>query len=248
MDSKAKKHINPKEIFQLISTILSWTLFVLLIICAAFLLYYFVATRLYATKGDKYEPKFSLYTIVSPSMVPNINVYDVIVNMRVDEPKDIKINDVITFTSSSSESSGMTITHRVISVIKDEAGNVSYQTKGDNNPVEDSGSVPFNSIIGRVGIRIPMLGRIQFFVASKMGWLFVIVLPALYIILKDLLKIFKLSKKKPNKRQGRISTLLHKPLYLPYKGRIIEENIKEVKPLINDETVDVDIDDLPELK
>ena len=73
---KAKKGLFG-QIIYLLSTIISWTIFALLVICAILLVYYFIATKIYAKKGSGYEPKFSLYTIISPSMVPNIKVYDV---------------------------------------------------------------------------------------------------------------------------------------------------------------------------
>ena len=69
-----------KQICKSIAMILSWTIFAILIIIIGFLVYYLVCTNIYATKGEKFEPKFSLYTIVSPSMEPNIKVYDVILN------------------------------------------------------------------------------------------------------------------------------------------------------------------------
>ena len=103
MNTDTKSKISFREIMKTISTIISWTIFSLLVICAAFLLYYFVATKVFIHFGSKYEPKFSLYTIISPSMVPNINVYDVVIDLRVDEPEDIEIGDVITFYSDSPE-------------------------------------------------------------------------------------------------------------------------------------------------
>ena len=208
-----------KEVIKMISTIVSWTLFVMLVICAIFLFYYFISTNIYARKGDKYEPKISLYTIISPSMTPNINVYDVILDLRVDKPEDVKIGDVITFISSSPETNGMTITHRVISIIKDTKGNYSYKTKGDYSPVEDTGSVDFNSIIGKVAFRIPKLGRIQLFVASKFGWLFVVLVPALYIIIKDLFKYLRKLKDNYGGNLKAIDTKNKKILFLPYSFR-----------------------------
>lgn len=178
--------------FKIISKVLSWALFVILIIAAVFLLYYYIATKIYAAKGPGYEPKFSIYTIVSPSMTPNINVYDMIINVRVDEPNDIEVGDVITFISTSILSPGMTITHRVVGLTTDENGQMCYQTRGDANNVTDQACAKFNNILGKVAFRIPQLGRIQFFLASKAGWLFCILIPALVIIIKDILRITKL--------------------------------------------------------
>lgn len=223
MNTENFKKPNFKEILHLISTIISWTLFCILIICAAFLVYYFIATQIYAIKGEKYEPKFSLYSIMSNSMVPNIKVYDVIVDVRVDNPEDIKTGDVITFISNAPETKGMTITHRVVAVLKDKDGNYFYKTRGDNAPAEDSGRVAYNSIIGKVALKIPQLGRIQLFISDTTGGVLIILCIALFIILKGLVKRL-FNKLHPEFIHNKLLTLLNKPLYLPYKGKIITES------------------------
>lgn len=190
-----KNSVKIKSILSYLSTITSWALFVILIFFAILLAYYYVSMRLYATKGEKYEPPFTIYTIVSPSMTPNINVYDVIINVKVDNPNDIKVGDVITFESTSSLTRGMTITHRVKEVSEVD-GQMQYVTKGDNNAGPDLAPALYEKIIGKALFRIPGLGRIQMFVASKFGWLVVVVLPAIYIVLKDVLKLIRISKVK----------------------------------------------------
>lgn len=180
-----------KGIFNFISTIVSWTALVILVLIALFLAYYTVGNKLSASKGERFEPFVSLYTIISPSMTPNINVWDVIVAKKVNSPNEIKVGDVITFISTSSISRGMTITHRVVAITSDENG-IAYQTKGDNNLSPDSAPAKYDNVIGKVIFRIPQLGRIQDFLASKGGWLIAIVIPALFIIISDILKVFKL--------------------------------------------------------
>lgn len=219
MDTEGKNSMTFRDILKLISTIISWTVFVLLLIVAALLLYYFVATRIYASKGSGYEPKFGLYTIISGSMVPNINVYDVVVDVRVDNPEDIKIGDVITFYSDNPQVGGGTITHRVISIVKDENGNYSYQTKGDYNLIEDEDLVLFDDIVGKVALKIPQLGRVQFFLASSMGWLTIIMVIALLIIFNSFRKLYKLKQseknyvKKEPKYFVKIRKFLNRPLF-----------------------------------
>lgn len=246
MDNEVKNKLSLKEIFKLISTIISWTVFVLLLICAAFLLYYFIATKVYVAKGTGYEPKFSLYTIVSPSMVPNINVYDVVIDVKLEKPEDVKINDVITFNSSIPGVEGGTITHRVIAISKDKEGNYYYKTKGDNNLVDDGVDVSFNSIVGKVALRIPGLGKVQSFMASSMGWLMFILVPALYIIIKDILRIIK-NKNEEKQEKLKIKNILFnsEKKLLPYTPKIVSEpnNLTFM-----DDDEDVDIDDLPTLK
>ena len=92
---------------------------------------------------------------------------------------------------------GTTITHRVIA-ITEEDGQICYQTKGDYNNIADQACARFNNVIGKVVFKIPQLGRIQFFLASKAGWLLCILIPALFIIGRDIMRIVKLSTIKKN--------------------------------------------------
>lgn len=188
-----------KQITKFIANAISWTVLVILLLIAGFLVYYYIANKVYASKGEKYEPAVGLYTIVSPSMTPNLNVYDVIVNVKVKNVDDIKVGDIITFISTSSISKGLTITHRVVAIVETAEGK-EFKTQGDNNLTPDSATVPFRNVLGKVLIRIPQLGRVQYFLASSYGWLLIVVIPALFIIVSDVLKILKLTgaKKKVN--------------------------------------------------
>lgn len=201
---------NLKAIFKYISTVISWTLFVLLIIIGILLIYYYISVRLYATKGEKYEPKFSVYTIVSPSMEPTISVYDVIINTRVDNIDDVEVSDVVTFISSWQVTYGMTITHRVVGKRTLDDGSTCLITRGDNSTQADGACVKESDLIGVTKAVIPGLGKIQFFLASKLGWLVAIILPALYIIIKDIFKLFKLSSDIKNDKKNEELNLKNK--------------------------------------
>ena len=197
MKGKKEKFSSFTYILKFIMGVLSWTVFVILVLIAAFLIYYFVATKIYAQKGEEFRPIVSLYTIITESMEPNINPYDVILDVKVTNPEDIKIGDVITFTSISPLTKGMVITHRVVNIAQDASG-YSYQTKGDNNLSPDASYVPFANVHGKVLLRIPKLGYLQSFLATKGGWLIVVVIPALFIIISDIVKLFRLLDAKNN--------------------------------------------------
>lgn len=193
--SKREKHTPVRQALNTVLNILSWTALAILIVIAAFLVYYVITTKIHASRGEKFEPPLSLYTIISPSMEPNINVYDVIVDVRVTDPKTIKKGDVITFISSSSISSGFTVTHRVIDIVEDENG-IRFKTKGDNNITPDSSMVAADNILGKVLFKIPQLGRVQELLSNRMGWIMIVLIPALLIIAYDVAKLFKLAKVK----------------------------------------------------
>ncbi|MBE6155760.1 MAG: signal peptidase I [Firmicutes bacterium] len=196
-----RNSVKIKSIINYLSSIITWAIFVILIACAACLVYYYISLQIYARKGESFAPPYSIYTIVSPSMTPKIKVYDVIINTKVDKPEDIKVGDIITFKSSSSFTYGMTITHRVkdIQIVN---GEYQFTTQGDNNLSKDSAPALYRNVIGKAVIKIPQLGRIQFFVASKFGWLLVVILPAVYVIIKDVSKLIRISKVKKNAEEA----------------------------------------------
>lgn len=172
--------------------LLSYAIIVVLIFLGLFFAYYFVSLKMYEKNPTVNIPKFGLYTIISPSMEPNVKVYDVVVDLNVFNQNDIKKGDIITFVSNSNVSKGLTVTHRVVDIISNEDGTKSYITKGDNNLKADQATVNINDVLGKVLFKIPQLGRVQFLIADKFGWLLIILIPSLGVIIYDFIKLFRL--------------------------------------------------------
>ncbi len=164
---------------------------VLLAICA-FLVTYIAVNKLSQVKGK--TPALGLYTIISPSMTPKIKVYDVVFVVKT-KPENIKIGDVISYYSTNNYFKGVPITHRVVEKLNTNEGIV-FITQGDANPEADSELILSNNVVGVVRAKIPQLGRIQFFLSSKMGWIIAILIPALGVLSYDILKLFNLLKLK----------------------------------------------------
>lgn len=186
------------DIIKFIGKTLAYVILCLLFLITAFLVYYMSSSAIAARKGE--NPQISLYTIVSPSMEPFIKVYDVIIDRRLKANDELKVGDVITFYSSTLNTDGYTITHRIYD-IKISEGKTYYITKGDNNQSVDVGSITRDNIVGKMVYKINGLGKIQFFLSSKLGWIFIILIPALCFILYDLNRlnrIFKIKKKIDN--------------------------------------------------
>ena len=131
-------------------------------------------------------------------MVPSINVNDAVVTMRATE-KDIKVDDVITFISKEIETKGTPITHRVVGIVYEDPPKntkvLGYRTKGDHNNTQDFALITPNEVLGKMLIRIPLIGYIQTFLTQPIGWFLVIVVPCLIIITGDISKIIKSARK-----------------------------------------------------
>ena len=183
------KKIKRKKIFKMIYKVISYNISCILMAIAAFLIFYVISGKIAQKKGKK--PLFGLYTIISPSMTGTLNVYDVAFTMRVDTDK-LKEGDIITFYSTNSFFGGTPITHRIIEIVDVPDSGKMFRVKGDANPKVDEEKVIPSNVVGKVLFKIPQLGRVQFFLASKGGWIIAIMIPALVIISYDIYKIFRL--------------------------------------------------------
>ncbi len=88
---------------------------------------------------------YNFYLVTSRSMTGVCNKGSCIVIRSVSSTEEIDIGTDITFIR---EFDGQTVTHRVIDIIEDEHGNISYITKGVANPNADQGAVAFENVIG----------------------------------------------------------------------------------------------------
>lgn len=183
-----------KRIAHYFFTVIMYSVVLIMIIVFTIILVNFIDQSNNLKKGLQKPALVSAYTIVSPSMVPSINVLDVIVTTRVSDPSKIKVGDVITFNSTDYRSSGVTVTHRVRKIEKTSDGKYLFTTKGDANNTEDATRQPFSSIYGKVLIRIPKLGYIQYILSSVLGWVCLIIIPTVIIIGLDIIKIIKTIK------------------------------------------------------
>lgn len=121
------------------------------------------------------------FTNISNSMNPAINTGCITVVRKF---PSYQIGDVIAYRAG--DNSPEIITHRIMSI----GGNV-YTTKGDANQVYDREIVLPRLVIGKVVFIIPYLGYLITFTKSQPGTFFLVILPAVYIILIESAKIFR---------------------------------------------------------
>ena len=182
-----------RKFLHFLSTVLLYSLLIIVLIIAVFFGAYVIDQMIGMKNHEDRSPLFGVYVIISPSMVPNINVYDAVVTMRVPTEK-IEMYDVITFLSKDIDTHGTPITHRVVGIVETEDGKIGYRTKGDNNNTEDNALIMEDEVIGKVLFRIPMIGYVRTFITSRIGWLLIVVLPCVGIIIYDIGKLIGLVK------------------------------------------------------
>lgn len=189
--SKLKKIIDfAYKIYHFVAKVFLYSILIILILVAIGFIAYFADLIKNIKSGENKPPLLNAYVIISPSMVPTIKVEDAIIVMR-QEPEELEVGDIITFVSSDPRYSGLTITHRIVGIEKSDTGKIFYRTKGDNNNSEDSALVPSDNVYGRVILKIPKIGYIQYVLTQSYGWLVLVVLPCLGIVIYDIIKLFK---------------------------------------------------------
>lgn len=193
---KAKE--NP---LKFILSVISYAIFILLLLIGATLLVYVLRTKIKESRGEVVVNDYNAYVVLTGSMIPTININDVVVTKRTD-PGKLKVDDIVTFESTDPRFSGLIITHRIKNIYVDSStGLYSFETMGDNNPSPDFTLTKGEKVLGKVIFRIPKLGYIQQFLASRGGWIIAILIPCLAILSYDIVKLVKtIGKRNQNKK------------------------------------------------
>ena len=188
---KVKVLKKEENIFHFIVNVMSYALFIFLLLIGGTLLIYIADIKLRAMKGDYSAPVFNAYVVLSGSMLPEIKVKDAVVTKKIEEDR-LKVGDIVTYIPPDPRYGGISITHRIIDKkYNEKTQKYSYQTKGDNNNVSDPFTIENSNILGKVILKIPKLGYLQEILASKGGLIILVLIPCLTILSYDIMKLFK---------------------------------------------------------
>lgn len=191
-----KEKIKP---LKFISSVISYALFIWLLLIGLTLLVYVADIKIRAMKGDYTPPAYNAYVVLTGSMVPEIMPKDVVVTKKR-TAEELEVGDIVTFLSSDSRLSGVIVTHRIKNKYYDSTtGKYTFQTKGDANNTVDFALAEEHNIIGEVIFKIPKVGYVQELLASKGGLIIFILIPCLAVLSYDIVKIIKRMGKKAKK-------------------------------------------------
>jgi len=138
---------------------------------------------------------YKFLVVNSGSMEPNIKTGAFVMVKPVE---NYEIGDVITFKKNRVEEP---ITHRIYDIRVVE-GEPYFITKGDANNAPDPREIRKKDIVGKVLIDIPYLGYAVDFVQKPVGFVLVIIVPALIIVIDEIRKIIKEIRKPKNKKEN----------------------------------------------
>ncbi|MFB5626751.1 MAG: signal peptidase I [Nitrosarchaeum sp.] len=120
------------------------------------------------------------YVVASGSMIPVLEVYDVLIVQGHEPFEDIEVGDIIVFNRPVGHD--RVIVHRVASIIDDDPKTI--RTKGDANPSSIPGTdfpITKEEYIGKVAYVIPQVGYVTQLLKPPINYVIIVVVVGIMI-------------------------------------------------------------------
>ena len=121
------------------------------------------------------------YVVASGSMIPVLEVYDVLIVQGHEQFEDIKVGDIIVFNRPTGHD--RVIVHRVAAIIDDEPKTI--RTKGDANPASIPGTdypITKEEYIGKVAYVIPQIGYVTQLIKPPINYIIIVIVIGIMIV------------------------------------------------------------------
>ncbi len=130
-----------------------------------------------------------MFSIQTESMYPTLLPGDLIFDVGVKDPGELRKEDIITYWTVINGERVLN-THR-IHEIYDGGGYLIFSTKGDNNTSADPLTVHESEIVGKYSFRVSGVGKVFDYLQTSTGFLIVIVIPVFLFFLFHLVQFFR---------------------------------------------------------
>lgn len=127
-----------------------------------------------------------IFTIVSESMTPDYEVWDMIVSKKVDT-SSIKVGDDVVYLGQKGDFNGKIVTHRVIE-IKETNGKRQFITKGIANDLEDP-IIDSSQVYGKVLFKSKVLSFLSKLINNLYGFYFIVFVPFVIMLFIEIIDI-----------------------------------------------------------
>lgn len=188
-ESTTKPKSKAKKVWSIIGNVLIWIFIAFSVVVTIFA---FSANS--SSDGIPTVAGRVISPVLSPSMEPTIKKGDLILSRKLDDDakNTLAVNDIISYKADLDGNGTPEVnTHRIIEVITDEAGFISYKTKGDNNLATDNYTVYPSDVISifdeNKDTRIPVLGDVIDFLMHPTGFFVCIVIPLILFFLFEII-------------------------------------------------------------
>jgi len=171
---------------RIVNTIINVVLVIAIVLAALCTYVSFVST---SGNGVPNILGTAFFSVQTDSMYPTLLPGDLVVARSVDNPRELRKGDIITYWTVINGERVLN-THTIDEIF--DGGEVCFfRTKGDNNTTADPITVHESEVVGKYVFRIPGLGKVFDYLQTSTGFLLVIVLPVFLFFLYNLIQFFR---------------------------------------------------------
>ena len=129
------------------------------------------------------------FTVQTDSMYPILKPGDLIIDVAVKDPRELRVGDIITYWTII-EGNRVLNTHKIAGIY--DGGNyLIFETMGEKINQTDILTVHESEIVGLYKFRIPGVGKVLDYLQTSTGFMIVIVLPVLLFFVFHLVQFFR---------------------------------------------------------
>ncbi len=213
-----------KKAFNIISTVLVWTLVVATV---GMMIFTMVSVSTF-DQANRSIFGYKFFIVRSDSMSKtDFDAGDIVFVKNID-PATLQAGDIIAFTSQNPNNFGDTVTHKIREIITDVNGDPAFVTYGTTTDVNDETPVTFPYVLGKYTGRIPKVGTFFQFLKTTPGYILCIFVPFLLLILYQGYNCIQLFRRY---KQEQMEALAAERAQIEEERRQSQEMMKELMAL-----------------
>ena len=135
---------------------------------------------------------YSIYNVVTESMVPKYKVGDMLLARRVDT-NTLAVGDDIVYLGREGTFNDKIVTHQIIQ-IDEENGIRKFHTKGIANIIEDP-VITSDQIYGKILTKLNILSFLGRITSNQYGFYFIIIIPTVILVFQIFMDVVNSKKK-----------------------------------------------------
>ncbi len=186
---KKKEKLQDKTPFKIAKII--WKVLKIILVLIMILVFFVIAVQRLSNNKITVGG-YGVYTIVSESMVPEYNLWDMLLAKKTDLG-EIAVGDDVVYQGKEGDFAGKIVTHRVIKRGFD-GKQYHFITKGIANPIEDP-RIYGDQIYGKVIFKSSILSTLSKVLNNSYGFYFIVFVPIVIIVTLEIIDTVNERKK-----------------------------------------------------
>ncbi len=175
-----------KNLLKIFWKILKWVMSIFIVLIVSVIVIQRVSNNKFTLGG------YSIFTVVTQSMIPKYQVGDMLLAKATDTSK-LEVGDDVVYMGAVGTFQGKIVTHQIVEI--EEGSPRKFHTKGINNTIEDP-VIDETQILGKVVMKLTILSMISKVISNQFGFFFIIFVPIVVLVFGIVMDTVNDKKKK----------------------------------------------------